>query len=467
MTLKRAAEASSEAAAPKRGAEVSSEAVAQKRSVAASAAEIGHELLTGSSDAARCNDIVLKHSKAKEATWFETMNAELESEGMLPIKYRSQCSKIQSTAEEKAQCKKHRIYSLKYGTEHMLTVYASAAARFRMRLTLARRSPENASALLSSPEHMKDAQVQFPGTDTTVEHAMSHLYVAEVCVCSSPFITVATEYLEKVYSRLDGLQGATQRQKDFRLYLECYALFFFGSKKYMAACSSHVENHGVQLLWDSDAWINYVTSHVKQSMNPFHAIYQNNQKRHYMTRRPFKKQLDALVAGNEEDSDSDEEECAAVAAAPLEPKSVQLFRALAFVEDMLSFSNLKATFDVVTSKKTCEAKIKLLMAFPSFGGTGFVCKNFINLLAYATHLWPSYDFTPSGPGPRNYCALRCGYPRRNERFQDVKLMSHFSMYIHLQQEQRSRLQRQQWGIVALGKLAWSLMTAAERESGLL
>ena len=123
MTLKRAAEASSEAAAPKRGAEVSSEAVAQKRSAAASAAEIGHELLTGSSDAARRNDIVLKHSKAKEATWFETMNAELESEGMLPIKYRSQCSKIQSTAEEKAQCKKHRIYSLKYGTEHMLTVY--------------------------------------------------------------------------------------------------------------------------------------------------------------------------------------------------------------------------------------------------------------------------------------------------------------------------------------------------------
>ena len=82
-----------------------------------------------------------------------------------------------------------------------------------------------------------------------------------------------------------------------------------------------------------------------------------------MTRRPFKKKLDALVAANEEDSDSDEEECAA--AAPLEPESVQLFRALAFVEDMLSFSNFKATFDIVTSKKTCEAKIKLLMAFLS------------------------------------------------------------------------------------------------------
>ena len=403
--------------------------------------------------------IVLDHwrTHGSNTNWFEEMNASLTESGLKAIS-RSRVTQITSQHQHAQEDRKARIYTLHVGREHLLVDFASAAARYRVRLSLSKRFPGNAAALLQCPEHTRDGLVTFPGTEQTVAMAMDRLYVAEVHVQSSPFVKDATEYLNSVRHALLQNSEHSEDDVDFRIFLETYALFFFGSKAYIGTCQAVLTTEGAKLIKESRAWAEYIDAVVTQrpSQNPFHAVYSPNKRRHRAVNHPFARQREKQA----EDSTDDEPDSGSAAGSV--DMSVRRLRLALYVEEMLSFAQLQSLYTVVSNFDTCEQTFKRCMHMPAFGGTGFSCKNWVNLLCFAAALWPKYDFTPSGSGPRNFIGLYCGYPRKHPRFQNAGEMSHSSMHVHLELMVRWRTFHHHWAKLSLGDLAWSLLSKHER-----
>jgi hypothetical protein len=169
--------------------------------------------------------------------------------------------------------RKHRIYGLKGGLEHTLFTFSSAFARYRMRVSLARRNPQHSLALLKSDLHISDGKITYPGTTKTIYEAVDYLYVAEVCVSSSPFITDAREYFGAVSDALASQQPCLpQKQQQFRLFLEVYAYYYFGSKAYIAAAKQHLGSDGICILKSMKEYVVYIRTLCEACGNPYHAL---------------------------------------------------------------------------------------------------------------------------------------------------------------------------------------------------
>ena len=175
-----------------------------------------------SGDLAQRNAIVLRVFKdSHRATdWLEELNDELRTKGYDHITA-ARAYQIRDEHDKAIHLKQHRIYRLKYGTEHTLTDWASAAARYRLRCTLARKCKKinEKEAILKSEQHVRDGKLVLPGTSSTIQQLMDALYIAEVCIPLSPFIEEAKTYFDSFWERLEALVPAVPcKQMKFRLF---------------------------------------------------------------------------------------------------------------------------------------------------------------------------------------------------------------------------------------------------------